>query len=90
MSVAPLPATDATMQLSRLASLQVALRRADPEAQVALDPDSGRMKVLSVLPPEQVVELMRALGEPVELVDDGDEGSSGGGSCGCGCRSSQR
>ena len=60
MSVAPLPATDAAMQLSRLASLQAALRRADPGAQVALDPDSGRMKVLSVLPPEQVVELMRA------------------------------
>jgi hypothetical protein len=87
MSVASLPATDAAMQLSRLASLQAALRRADPEAQVALDPESGRMKVLSVLPPEQVVELMRALGEPVEPVDDGAEKRTGDGGCGCGCRS---
>ena len=87
MSVAPLPATDPAMQLSRVASLQLALRRLDPEAQVALDPENGRMQVLSVLPPEQVVELMRALGEAVELVDDaaGEEAARGGG-CGCGCR----
>lgn len=87
MSVAPLPATDAAMQLSRLASLQVALRRLDPEAQVELDAGNGRMKVLSVLPPEQVVELMRALGEAVELVDDGEGEAAGGGGCGCGCSS---
>ncbi|WP_372018107.1 hypothetical protein [Pseudoxanthomonas sp. 10H] len=91
MSIAPVPLPDPTAGLSRLAAINAALRALDPDAQVALDPDGGRMKVLTVLPPEEVVRVMRQLGEAVELSGEEPEvpGRSGG-SCGCGCSSQRR
>ncbi|UWX03880.1 hypothetical protein H1235_15495 [Pseudoxanthomonas sp. NC8] len=63
MSTAPVSLPDVSDGLSRLATIRAALRDLDPDAQIALDPDGGRMKVLTVLPPEQVVEVMQALGQ---------------------------
>jgi hypothetical protein len=83
MSTAPVSLPDSSADLSRLAAIQAARRELDPDAQVALDPDGGKMKVLTVLPPEEVVQLMRGLGERVELTAD-DAGAEPG-SCGCGC-----
>ena len=96
MSTAPASPNDSTRQLSRLAAMNAALRELDPDAQVALDPDGGRLKVLTVLPPAQVVRVLRGLGETAELSGDADAGDAGetrgteagGGSCGCGCRRS--
>jgi hypothetical protein len=91
MSIAPVSLPDPTAELSRLATIQAALRQSDPDAQVALDPDGGKMRVLTVLPPEDVVRLMRGLGEPVELTGvEAEPGAAGGGSCGCGCSSNRR
>ena len=94
MSTAPASPTDPTAGLSRLAAMNAALRELDPDAQVALDPEGGRLKVLTVLPPAQVVRVLQGLGETAELSGDaGDAGETrgteaGGGSCGCGCRRS--
>lgn len=81
--------SDPTALLSRLAAINTALRRFDPEAQVALDPASGRMKVLTVLPEEEVVRVLEGLGESASL-QESDEADSGDSCCGCGCRSRQR
>jgi hypothetical protein len=89
MSISPAPLPDPLAQLSRLASINAALRRLDPDAQVALDPDSGRMKVLTVLPEAEVLRVLKELGEPVEPLD-ADPAAGGGTSCGCGCRGGQR
>ncbi|MBO9716165.1 MAG: hypothetical protein J7507_04990 [Pseudoxanthomonas sp.] len=89
MSIAPVSLPDSTAELSRLATIQVALREHDPDAQVALDPDGGKMRVLTVLPPEEVVRLMQALGEAVELSAEEAEAAPAGG-CGCGCSSNRR
>lgn len=87
---------DAVARLSRLAAIHAAMRRLDPDAEVALDPDNGRMKVLTVLPPEEVLQVLQALGESAELlagdvtedaVEEAAPARAGG--CGCGC-SSQR
>ena len=86
MSNAPVSLPDAAPGLSRLATIQAALREHEPDAQVALDPEGGKLKVLTVLPPEQVIQVMQALGEAVEIT--GDENRSGG--CGCGCSSQRR
>ena len=79
-------------QLTRLAAIHAAMRRLDPDAEVALDPDNGRMKVLTVLPPEQVLDVLQRLGEPAELLaSDADPETAAvdvpaaGGGCGCGC-----
>ena len=95
MSTAPASPTDPTAGLSRLAAMNAALRELDPDAQVALDPEGGRLKVLTVLPPAQVVRVLQGLGETAELSGDVDAGAgetrvtdAGGGSCGCGCRRS--
>ncbi|KAF1687167.1 hypothetical protein B1992_04040 [Pseudoxanthomonas broegbernensis] len=71
---------------SRLAAIHAAMRRLDPGADVALDPDNGRMKVLTVLPPDEVMRVLVELGEVAELLDeDADTAAPGGGGCGCGC-----
>ena len=92
MSIAPVSLPDASAGLSRLATIQAALRELDPDAQIALDPDGGKMKVLTVLPPEQVVQVMQSLGERVELSREDVESEPGpaSGGCGCGCSSSRR
>lgn len=82
MSV-PVSLPDTTAPLSRLSAINAALRELDPDAQVALDPDGGKMKVLTTLPPEQVLQVLQALGETAEL--SGGEGEATPGSCGCGC-----
>ncbi len=71
--------------LSRLAAINAAMRAVDPDAEVALDPDSGRMTVLTTMAPEEVTRLLQELGEAAELLDDEDATSPRGG-CGCGCR----
>lgn len=83
MSIVPVSLPDTTAPLSRLAAINAALRELDPDAQVALDPDGGKMKVLTTLPPEQVLQVLRALGETAELSGGKDEATPG--SCGCGC-----
>lgn len=91
MSTAPASPTDPTAGLSRLAAMNAALRELDPDAQVALDPEGGRLKVLTVLPPAQVVRVLQGLGETAELSGDAGEArgtDAGGSSCGCGCRRS--
>lgn len=95
MSIAPASPTDPTTALSRLSAMNAALRELDPDAQVALDPDGGKLKVLTVLPPVQVMAVLQALGETAELsgdayAEEADEarGTNTGGSCGCGCRRS--
>lgn len=89
MASAPVSLPDSTPELSRLAAINAALRQLDPDAQVALDPDGGKMKVLTVLPPDEVVRILRGLGETAELSGEGSGdqiATPGGGSCGCGCR----
>ncbi len=61
-----------------------ALRALDPEAEVRFDAASGKVSLQTVLSTWQVVEVLKALGEHAELIDDGDdEDSNGGGCCGC-------
>lgn len=79
---------DPTAQLSRLAMINTALRRLDPDAQVALEAASGRMKVLTVLPEAEVVRILRELGEPATLSTAADDAGADA-CCGCGCRSGQ-
>lgn len=81
--------SDPTALLSRLAAINTALRRFDPEAQVALDPASGRMKVLTVLAEEDVFRVLEEIGESASL-QDSDEDAQGDSCCGCGCRSGKR
>ena len=96
MSTTPASPTNPTTALSRLSAMNAALRALDPDAQVALDPEGGKLKVLTVLPPAQVVSVLQALGETAELSGDAyaedageDRGTNpAGGSCGCGCRRS--
>lgn len=97
MSTAPASPPDPTTALSRLSAMNAALRELDPDAQVALDPDGGKLKVLTVLPPAQVVSVLQALGETAELSGDANAGdadardtnaASDGCGCGCGCRRS--
>lgn len=92
MSTPPVSLPGPTTEPSRLAAINAALRELDPEAQVELDPEGGRMKVLTVLPPEDVVRVMQGLGETVELSGDEAEVAAPGrqGSCGCGCSSQRR
>ena len=87
MSTVPVSLPDSSAGLSRLATIQAALRELDPDAQVALDPDGGKMKVLTVLPPELVVQVMKAVGEVVELSGEDAEAGPESGNCGCGCSS---
>lgn len=73
--------------LSRLAAINAAMRTVDPDAQVALDPDSGRMTVLTVMAPEEVTRLLRELGEAAELLNGEDSTAPAGDNCcGCGCK----
>lgn len=88
--------SDPTARLSRLAMINAALRRLDPDAQVALEAASGRMKVLTVLPEAEVVRILRELGEPATLSTAADDAGAGAGAdadadacCGCGCRGGQ-
>lgn len=87
MSIVPVSLPDPAAALSRLAAINAALRHADPDAQVALDPDTGRMKVLTVLPADDVVRVLQALGEPAELFAVDGEDAAGDHCCGCGCKS---
>lgn len=85
MSNAPVSPPDSSARLSRLSAIDAALRELDPDAQVALDPDSGRMKVLTVLPAADVVRVLQVLGETAELAGADAGAKSGGCGCGCGC-----
>lgn len=80
--------SSASDSLSRLAAINAAMRAVDPDAQVALDPDSGRMTVLTVMEPDEVTRLLEELGESADLLDGGQDSTSPGGDgcCGCGCR----
>ena len=90
MTSLPDTLSDPTARLSRLAMINTALRRLDPDAQVALEAASGRMKVLTVLPEAEVMRILLELGEPATLstaADDADAGADA--CCGCGCRGGQ-
>ncbi|AKC86357.1 hypothetical protein [Pseudoxanthomonas suwonensis] len=81
----PISPLGASAGLSRLSAINAALRQSEPDAQVALDPGNGKMRVLTVLSPEEVLRLLRTLGEAVELPGEETGVMAGGGSCGCGC-----
>lgn len=80
------PAQPDSAGLARLSAINAALRQYDPEAQVALDPDGDKVQVLTVLPADEVLRLLQALGEAVELPAGDEARAAAGGSCGCGCR----
>lgn len=82
MSNAPVSPPDSPAQLARLSVIDAALRERDPDVQVALDPDGGRMKVLTVLPTDEVVRVLHALGETAQAAEPGAEKA---GNCACGC-----
>lgn len=66
------------------AMLSTALRPLDPDAQIALDPENGRLEVISSASSEQIVAALRKVGYSAEpLVHELH--ISGGSTCCGGC-----
>lgn len=63
-----------------------ALQALDPEAEVHVDRETGRLTVLTSLPAEKVVAILEGIGERIEIErgsEDGCGDSSGSNCCGC-------
>lgn len=68
----------------RCLSMTRALRDWDPDAEVQLDSQSGRLSIMTTLPTERVVSVLHAIGEAVEPESSDAEPREA--CCGCGCK----
>lgn len=73
-----------TSSKQRQQAMTEALRAWDPEAEVTLESGSGRLMVMTTLPTERVIALLKDLGEQAEASDSAPLGHKAGQCCG-GC-----
>lgn len=75
--------TPTEQQQQRQQAMTRALQQWDPEAEVTLDHDTGRVTILTILPDERVVDILEEAGEHAEL--DASPKDHGGTTCCGGC-----
>ncbi len=80
--MSPDTAAPAATPEQRCEIMTQALREWDPDAEVKLEADTGRLSILTTLPTERVVSVLHAVGESVELERNGAAREN---CCGCGC-----
>jgi len=68
----------------RQKTMTEALRAWDPEAEVTLESGTGRLMVMTTLPTEQVIAILKNIGEQAEASDRAPLGHKAGQCCG-GC-----
>ena len=68
----------------RQQAMTEALRAWDPEAEVTMESGSGRLVVMTTLPTERVIAILKEAGEHAEAGDDESRGHKAGQCCG-GC-----
>lgn len=68
----------------RQQAMTEALRAWDPEAEVTMESGTGRLVVMTTLPTERVIAILKEAGEHAEAGDDESRGHRAGQCCG-GC-----
>ena len=68
----------------RQQAMTEALRAWDPEAEVSLEVGTGRLMVMTTLPTERVIAILKEVGEHAEASENESRGHKAGQCCG-GC-----
>ncbi|KRA45241.1 hypothetical protein [Pseudoxanthomonas sp. Root630] len=68
----------------RQQAMTEALRAWDPEAEVTLEPGTGRLMVMTTLPTDRVIAILKDVGEHAEAGESESRGHKAGQCCG-GC-----
>lgn len=68
----------------RQQAMTEALRAWDPEAEVTMESGTGRLVVMTTLPTERLIAILKEAGEHAEAGDDESRGHKAGQCCG-GC-----